>query len=113
SRRGSPPAFPQTREIIAWLGPAIGPGAFEVGGEVREAFLARLSGADAAFSPKGQGKWLADLYALARLDLAAAGVTRVYGGGLCTYSDGERFYSYRREPVTGRMASLIWLASPR
>ncbi|TAN50129.1 MAG: peptidoglycan editing factor PgeF [Methylococcaceae bacterium] len=94
-------------EIMAWLGPAIGPGAFCVGGEVREAFVQRLAGAEAAFQPHGR-QWLADLYTLARLALLEAGVERVYGGGLCTWSDAARFYSYRREPVTGRMASLIW-----
>lgn len=94
-------------EVMAWLGPAIGPDAFCVGEEVREAFLQRLAGAEAAFQPHGR-QWLADLYALARLALREVGVERVYGGGLCTWSDATRFYSYRREPVTGRMASLVW-----
>ncbi len=96
-------------ELMAWLGPAIGPDAFEVGDEVREAFLERDPGAEAAFQPSPQGRWLADLYTLARRRLAAAGVGAVYGGGLCTYTDSERFYSYRRDGVTGRIASLIWL----
>ena len=100
----------QPEEILAWLGPAIGPGAFEVGGEVRDTFVAEDSGAAADFRARGPGKWLADLFALARRRLASMGVTRVYGGGLCTYSDRARFYSFRRDGATGRMASLIWLA---
>ncbi len=98
-------------ELLVWLGPAIGPQAFEVGEEVRSAFLAGDGAAAAAFAPSPQGRWLADIYALARRRLARLGIDAVYGGGLCTYSDAERFYSYRREHVTGRMASLIWLAS--
>ena len=96
-------------DLMAWLGPAIGPDAFEVGDEVREAFVTADARAGAAFRPAGDGRWLADLYGLARLRLAAAGVTRVFGGGLCTFTDRDRFYSYRRDGVTGRMASLIWL----
>ena len=99
----------KTADILAWLGPAIGPDAFEVGDEVREAFLADDPAAASAFRATRPGHWLADLYALARLRLARRGVTAVYGGGLCTYTDAERFYSFRREPVTGRMASLIWI----
>jgi polyphenol oxidase len=98
-------------EILAWLGPAIGPSAFEVGGEVRDAFLAEQAEAVATFIPSvNEGKWLADIYQLARLRLARAGVSAVYGGEHCTFSDRERFYSYRRDGQTGRMASLIWLA---
>ncbi|MFQ2270133.1 peptidoglycan editing factor PgeF [Aeromonas enteropelogenes] len=98
-------------EILAWLGPAIGPQAFEVGGEVREAFIAEQVEAVSAFTPSANaGKWLADIYQLARLRLARAGVTAVYGGEYCTFSDGEQFYSYRRDGQTGRMASIIWLA---
>jgi hypothetical protein len=100
--------------ILAWLGAAIGPAAFEVGDEVREAFASRLPLTGIAFRPALPGtldeapkKWLADIYALARIHLASVGVTRVYGGGLCTYRD-PRFFSYRREPRTGRMASAIW-----
>lgn len=103
--------------ILAWLGPAIGPAAFEVGDEVREAFVSRHPLTAVAFRPALPGtldeaprKWLADLYALARIRLAAAGVAEVYGGGLCTVSAPARFYSYRRDGVCGRMASLIWLA---
>jgi YfiH family protein len=96
-------------EILAWLGPAIGPQAFEVGPEVREVFVAQLPEAQQAFMPSyNAGKYLADIYALARLRLAARGVTAVYGGGLCTVTD-PRFFSYRRNARTGRFASLIWL----
>lgn len=94
-------------EVLAWLGPAIGPQAFEVGDEVRAAFVAESPAAAGAFSAHGN-KWLADLYALARQRLQRAGVNAVYGGGLCTFSQPEDFYSYRRDGVTGRMASLIW-----
>ncbi|WP_368169290.1 peptidoglycan editing factor PgeF [Aeromonas sp. R4-3] len=98
-------------EILTWLGPAIGPTAFEVGGEVREAFMAEQAEAESAFVPSvSEGKWLADIYRLARLRLARAGVNAVYGGEFCTFSDGDQFYSYRRDGQTGRMASLIWLA---
>ncbi len=96
-------------DILAWLGPAIGPQAFEVGEEVREAFVRDLPGTVTAFVPGQPGKWLADIYELARLRLARAGVSRVFGGGYCTYTDAERFYSYRRDKTTGRMAALIWL----
>jgi YfiH family protein len=97
-------------ELMAWLGPAIGPRAFEVGGEVRAAFVAAGAEAAAAFRPAGGGKWLADLYRLARLRLAGQGVARVCGGDWCTLSEPERFFSYRRDGRTGRMASLIWLS---
>jgi YfiH family protein len=96
-------------DLLAYLGPAIGPSAFEVGADVRDAFLAGDSGAGDAFAPHGEGKWLADLFTLACRRLARCGVTRVYGGGLCTYRDAARFYSYRRDRTTGRMAALIWL----
>lgn len=95
--------------LLAWLGPAIGPAAFEVGGEVRDVFIAADAEAAAAFSAKGGDKWLCDLYALARRRLARAGVRRVFGGGLCTYSDQGHFYSYRRDRETGRMATLVWI----
>jgi copper oxidase (laccase) domain-containing protein len=95
--------------LLAWLGPAIGPTAFEVGDEVRDAFIARMSVAAAAFKPGVQeGKWWADIYLLAHQRLQAIGVERVYGGDLCTVSDPARFYSYRRDKATGRMAALIW-----
>ncbi|MCP5141952.1 MAG: peptidoglycan editing factor PgeF [Gammaproteobacteria bacterium] len=96
--------------VLAWLGPAIGPQAFEVGEEVRARFIADHPVAAAAFVPSPAGRWLADIYALARIRLAAVGVTAVYGGGECTFTDADRFYSYRREPRTGRMASLIYIA---
>lgn len=96
-------------EILAWMGPAIGAQAFEVGDEVRTVFVRDLPGASQAFKPGLPGKWFADIYLLARLRLARAGVNQVYGGGLCTYTDAARFYSFRRNPVTGRMASLIWI----
>ncbi len=95
-------------DILAWMGPAIGPQQFEVGGEVREAFLQVDPIADCAFVPRN-GKFLADIYQLARLRLEAAGVTQVFGGEYCTVSDSGRFFSYRRDGMTGRMATLIWL----
>jgi YfiH family protein len=100
------------KQLLAWLGPAIGPSAFEVGDEVVAAFTAGDAGAMAAFKAKPNGKWHCDLYALARRRLMALGLTRIFGGGLCTYSDGARFYSYRRDGHSndsGRMASLIWI----
>lgn len=96
--------------LVAWLGPSIGPRAFEVGAEVREAFVAQDPGAEGAFVAGRPGRWLADLPALARRRLEAAGVSAVSGGGLCTYADPARFYSYRRDGATGRMAALAWLA---
>jgi len=96
-------------KLMAWLGPAIGPKAFEVGDEVRQQFMAADPQAVEAFQPSTQGRWLADIYLLARQRLANLGVELVYGGHCCTYTDAERFYSYRRDGVTGRMASLIWL----
>lgn len=98
-------------EILAWLGPAIGPACFEVGDEVRAAFVASDAEVEHAFKAGVPGKWLADIYALARLRLQAAGVVSISGGDLCTVSDPARFFSYRRDGVTGRMASLIWLES--
>jgi len=95
--------------LLAWLGPAIGPETFEVGDEVRAAFIAADPAATAAFTPFSSGRWLADIYTLARQRLARVQVDAVYGGRWCTLSDAERFYSYRRDGVTGRMASLIWL----
>jgi YfiH family protein len=96
--------------LLAYLGPGIGPGAFEVGPVVRDAFLKRDALAEDAFVPHIPGKWFADLYALARQRLQNTGVANVYGGGLCTYSDAARFFSHRRDKTTGRMAALIWLA---
>jgi YfiH family protein len=96
------------RGLIAYLGPGIGPGAFEVGADVRDTFLARDADAAAAFTPHTAGKWLADLFLLARQRLRRAGVPEIHGGALCTYSDARRFFSYRREPTTGRMVAVIW-----
>lgn len=103
-------------ELLAWLGPCIGPQAFEVGAEVREAFIAKDAGADVCFQPSAQGKYLADLPALARRVLSAEGVTRVFGndGGAawCTVQQPARYFSYRRDQAarggTGRMAACIW-----
>lgn len=97
------------REVIAWLGPAIGRDAFEVGDEVRSAFVARDAAAAAAFRRGRPDRWLADIWQLASQRLAAAGVGAVAGGGLCTFADRERFFSYRRDGATGRMATCIWL----
>jgi YfiH family protein len=97
------------RDILVWLGPAIGADAFEVGAEVRGHFVAEHPDAEGAFRPNASGRYWADLTALARQRLARLGVTAVYGGGYCTFSDPARFFSYRRDGVTGRMASLIWL----
>ncbi len=98
-----------TRKLMAWLGPAISQRAFEVGAEVRSAFTSQHAQASAAFVPGANGKWMADMYLLARLRLRALGITRVYGGEYCTYSDPARFFSYRRDGVTGRMGTFIWL----
>lgn len=96
--------------VLVWLGPAIGPDAYEVGPEVRARFVEADPKAAGAFRPRPGGRWLADLAGLARQRLARAGVTDVYGGVYCTFSDPSRFFSYRRDGVTGRMASLIWLS---
>jgi len=103
-----------SEKILAWMGPAIGPRVFEVGAEVREQYLAAASATDkvlveVSFVPSEvrPGHYFADLYALARLRLRAVGVTGVFGGGYCTFSDAGRFFSYRRDGRTGRMASLI------
>jgi len=97
------------RELLAWLGPAISAAAYVVGEEVRSAFLQQDTEAAAAFRPASDGGWHADLYTLARQRLAGCGVTAVYGGNFCSFGDRERFFSYRRDGVTGRMASLVWL----
>lgn len=99
-----------SQSLLAYLGPAIGPRVYEVGDDVRQAFVRSDPRAEPAFSAKHNGKWLADLYCLAHQRLGQMGVTRIYGGGYCTFTDKERFFSYRRDGVTGRMAALIWLA---
>jgi YfiH family protein len=93
------------RALVAWLGPAIGPGAYEVGEDVHAAFR----GYERAFAPARAGHWLLDLYAVARERLRRCGVSRIYGGGFCTYSERERFFSYRRDRTASRMSALIWL----
>jgi len=98
------------QDLLAWLGPAIGQQHFEVGDEVRAAFIAVQPQAALAFIPGQPGKWFADLYALARLRLDALGVTQVHGGGHCTCGERGEFFSYRRDGVTGRMGTFIWLA---
>lgn len=98
-------------ELLAWLGPAIGPLAFEVGAEVRAAFLEQDARAAVAFAANARGRFQCDLFELARQRLAALAVSAVFGGGVCTHADRERFYSYRRDGRCGRMAALIWLAA--
>jgi YfiH family protein len=101
-----------SRQVHAWLGPAIGPTSFEVGSEVRERFCAGSAQAEAGFVAGVGGRWFADLYLLARQRLSSIGVQRISGGEHCTFIDQERFFSYRRDGRTGRMASLIWMESP-
>jgi len=95
-------------DLLVWLGPAIGPDCFEVGAEVREAFLKKSAAFSDAFKEQSNDKWLANIYQLARTELASLGIANVYGGTHCTVTEHERFYSYRRETRTGRMATLIW-----
>lgn len=102
--------FPCPRQdILVWLGPCIGPGAFEVGAEVRQSFVSNMPETVVAFQPSRGGNWLANLSTIARLQLRRNGVRAVFGGQWCTHGDAARFFSYRRDRVTGRMASLIWL----
>lgn len=107
ARHGSPPAT-----LMAWIGPAISAAAYEVGAEVREAFLAVDPAAASAFSANARGRWQLDLVAIARRRLAAAGVQGVYGGTLCTAADPARFFSHRRDGRCGRQATLIWINAP-
>ena len=100
-------AAPQN--LMTWLGPAISQNAFEVGEEVRAAFVAAHPQAASAFAVGQSGKWLADIYALARIRLNALGITQIYGGNYCTYREREKFFSYRRDGITGRMGTFIWL----
>jgi copper oxidase (laccase) domain-containing protein len=97
--------------LCAWLGPAIGPARYEVGTEVYAAFVAMAPRSAQWFVPTRPGHWLADLYALARASLEQAGVTAIYGGGSCTFTEEPRFFSHRRAAPCGRMATLIWLAA--
>ena len=97
------------RDVVAWMGPAIGPAAFEVGGEVKDAFERADPAASQAFVPHAPGKFLADLYALARQRLVRAGVAEVHGGGYCTFTETGRFFSYRRVQRSGRMGAFIWM----
>ena len=97
------------QRVLAWLGPAIGPRVYEVGDEVRDAFLGGDAAAAAAFVATRPHHWLLDLYAIARQRLARAGITRVFGGTLCTYSDRTQFFSFRRDRTSERMAALAWL----
>ncbi len=102
---GTPPS-----DLLAWLGPAIGPKHFEIGAEVRDALLGADPGAEAAFQPNARGRFMADLFTLARRRLARAGVERVYGGGECTYTQADKYFSHRRDGRTGRQATMIWIA---
>ena len=99
------------RNLLAWLGPAIGPESYEVGPEVRDACLAAAPGARLAFvpSPTRMGRWLANLYAVAACQLESLGVERIYGGDFCTSRDKSRFFSHRRDGITGRFATLAWI----
>jgi YfiH family protein len=98
----------QPERLIAWLGPAIGPTHFEVGGEVREAFLSVDPGAGDVFKANARGRYMADLGMLARRQLEDLGINRIYGGGECTYARADRYFSHRRDGVTGRQATLVW-----
>lgn len=96
------------QQLLAWLGPAIGPASYEVGAEVYDAFVGHNPAAKRCFAPGRPGHWQADLYGLARVALAAAGIEAVFGGGFCTFADSARFFSHRRAAPCGRMATLIW-----
>lgn len=96
------------REWLVWLGPAIGPENFEIGDEVRDAFLRKSPDFSAGFRRGQPGKWLADIYTLAKVQFSQLQIQNIYGGGFCTVKDAQRFYSYRRDKQTGRMAALIW-----
>ena len=97
--------------LMAWIGPGIGQGAYEVGGEVLEQFAAIDREAVQCFAANSNGRWQADLCGIARRRLRAAGVEKIFGGGWCTHSESERFFSHRREAPCGRMATVIWLES--
>ncbi len=102
--------FDEPSTVMAWMGPAIGPEHFEVGDEVRKSFVQQHAVAEDAFVASRSGHWMADIFQLAQQRLSSAGVSHIFGGGICTYADADHFYSFRRESVTGRMASLIWLS---
>jgi hypothetical protein len=105
---GTPP-----RELLAWLGPAIGPRHFEIGAEVRDSLLHGDPAGESAFEPNSRGRFMADIDALARSRLIRLGVERIYGGGECTYTDRDKYFSHRRDGRTGRQATLIWLEPTR
>jgi YfiH family protein len=98
--------------LLVWLGPAISQPSFEVGDEVRAAFVGHDPNADACFEANSRGRWQADLYGLARQRLASVGVSRIFGGGFCTYLDKDRFYSHRRNPDCGRLISFVGPRAP-
>jgi len=105
-------AFPvEVDKVVCWLGPAIGPSKFEVGGELKQAFVNKDLRHEAAFQPSQADKYLANIYQLAKNILITNGVDAIFGGGYCTYTEKERFFSYRRDGATGRMATVIWLKS--
>jgi polyphenol oxidase len=99
--------------LLAWIGPAAGPQRYEIGVEVYDRFIAQDANARTAFVATRPGHWRVDLFAIARMRLADAGLTRVHGGGRCTISDPQRFFSHRRDARTGRMATLVWFDAPR
>ncbi len=101
----------ESGSLLAWLGPAIGPAAYEIDETVYQRFISEQAGYTVAFEPSRPGHWRMDLYAIARMQLKAAGVGSVYGSDFCTHSSADLFFSYRRDGQTGRMASLIWLHS--
>ena len=106
----------ETGHLMAWLGPAIGPTAFEVGSEVRAQFMAKDAQAESAFQSQGNDKWLGNIYSIATQRLNNLGVNQIYGGQqeqFCTVTDSARFFSFRRDNVTGRMAAMIWLTAPK
>jgi polyphenol oxidase len=105
---GTPP-----RELLAWLGPAIGPRHFEIGDEVRDRLLHGDPAAESAFLRNSRGRFMADIYTLARSRLIRLGVEKIYGGGECTYADRDKYFSHRRDGRTGRQATLIWLEPTR
>lgn len=104
-RKSLQTAYP---DFLAWMGPAIGPCCFQVGDDLRLTFLRKSSEYACAFRQQDAQHWLADIYQLAKIELATLGIDRIYGGDFCTMTDGQRFYSYRRDGQTGRMATLIW-----